>query len=94
MSSAAEFEKFFMVTVYTPNAKDDLSRLPLRFEHWDPAFLAYCKQLAIRNSGVQAYPAATYCYSRTCTALRSTAAHIRRVAPTTGMTAPASDDSV
>ncbi len=42
---AAEFEKFYMVTVYTPNAKDDLSRLPLRFEHWDPAFLAYCRQL-------------------------------------------------
>src|SRR6202046_4433341 len=41
----AEYEKFFVVTVYTPNAKDDLSRLPLRFEHWDPAFLAYCKQL-------------------------------------------------
>lgn len=41
----AEFEKFFVVTVYTPNAKDDLSRLPLRFEHWDPAFLAYCKLL-------------------------------------------------
>jgi exodeoxyribonuclease-3 len=41
----AEFPKFYMVTVYTPNAKDDLSRLPLRFEHWDPAFLAYCKQL-------------------------------------------------
>jgi exodeoxyribonuclease-3 len=41
----AEFDKFFVVTVYTPNAKDDLSRLPLRFEHWDPAFLAYCKQL-------------------------------------------------
>jgi exodeoxyribonuclease III len=41
----AEFPKFFVVTVYTPNAKDDLSRLPLRFEHWDPAFLAYCKQL-------------------------------------------------
>ena len=41
----AEFEKFYVVTVYTPNAKDDLSRLPLRFEHWDPAFLAYCKQL-------------------------------------------------
>jgi len=41
----AEFEKFYTVTVYTPNAKDDLSRLPLRFEHWDPAFLAYCKQL-------------------------------------------------
>ena len=41
----AEFESFYVVTVYTPNAKDDLSRLPLRFEHWDPAFLAYCKQL-------------------------------------------------
>jgi exodeoxyribonuclease-3 len=41
----AEFPKFFLVTVYTPNAKDDLSRLPLRFEHWDPAFLAYCQQL-------------------------------------------------
>jgi exodeoxyribonuclease-3 len=42
---AAEFEKFWVVTVYTPNAKDDLSRIPLRHKHWDPAFLAYCKQL-------------------------------------------------
>jgi exodeoxyribonuclease-3 len=41
----AEFPHFFVVTVYTPNAKDDLSRLPLRHKHWDPAFLAYCKQL-------------------------------------------------
>lgn len=41
----AEYEKFFVVTVYTPNAKDDLSRIPLRHKHWDPAFLAYCKQL-------------------------------------------------
>jgi exodeoxyribonuclease III len=41
----AEFPGYFVVTVYTPNAKDDLSRLPLRFEHWDPAFLAYCRQL-------------------------------------------------
>lgn len=41
----AEFPKFFLVTVYTPNAKDDLSRLALRHEHWDPAFLAYCRQL-------------------------------------------------
>lgn len=41
----AEFERFFVVTVYTPNAKDDLSRLPLRHRHWDPAFLAYCLQL-------------------------------------------------
>jgi exodeoxyribonuclease-3 len=42
---AAEFEKFWLVTVYTPNAKDDLSRVPLRHKHWDPAFLAYCQQL-------------------------------------------------
>ncbi|MFT3906210.1 MAG: exodeoxyribonuclease III [Steroidobacteraceae bacterium] len=41
----AEFDKYYVVTVYTPNAKDDLSRLPLRFKHWDPAFLAYCKLL-------------------------------------------------
>lgn len=42
---AAEFEKFWVVTVYTPNAKEDLSRVALRHEQWDPAFLAYCKQL-------------------------------------------------
>lgn len=42
---AAEFDKFWLVTVYTPNAKDDLSRVPLRHKHWDPAFLAYCKHL-------------------------------------------------
>ncbi|MCA9332649.1 exodeoxyribonuclease III [Candidatus Saccharibacteria bacterium] len=41
----AEFEKFFLITVYTPNSKDDLSRIPLRYKHWDPAFLEYCKQL-------------------------------------------------
>jgi exodeoxyribonuclease III len=41
----AEFEKFYVVTVYTPNAKDDLSRIPLRHKQWDPAFLAYCKVL-------------------------------------------------
>jgi exodeoxyribonuclease III len=42
---AAEYEQFYIVSVYTPNAKDDLSRIPLRRDHWDPAFLAYCKQL-------------------------------------------------
>ena len=41
----AEYDKFYVVTVYTPNSKDDLSRIPLRHDHWDPAFLAYCKQL-------------------------------------------------
>jgi exodeoxyribonuclease-3 len=42
---AAEFDKFYLVTVYTPNAKDDLTRVDLRHKQWDPAFLAYAKQL-------------------------------------------------
>ena len=41
----AEYAAFFLVNVYTPNAKEDLSRLALRAKHWDPAFLAYCKKL-------------------------------------------------
>lgn len=41
----AEYEQFYLVTVYTVNAKDDLSRVPLRHDHWDPAFLEYCKFL-------------------------------------------------
>src|SRR3990167_8568259 len=36
-----EFKDFYVVSVYTPNAKDDLSRLPLRHKQWDPAFLEY-----------------------------------------------------
>lgn len=42
---AAEFQKFWLITTYTPNAKDDLSRLQLRHKYWDPAFLAYLKIL-------------------------------------------------
>lgn len=42
---AAEFEKFWVVTVYTPNSKGDLSRLNLRYKHWDPAFLDYVDRL-------------------------------------------------
>ena len=42
---AAEFDEFWFVTVYTINAKDDLSRLELKYKHWDPAFLAYVKEL-------------------------------------------------
>ncbi len=45
----AEYDSYFVVTVYTPNAKEDLSRLALRFEHWDPAFLAYLKLLEKRK---------------------------------------------
>jgi len=42
---SAEFEKFWVVTVYTPNSKEDLSRLRLRHEQWDPAFLEHVKEL-------------------------------------------------
>lgn len=42
---AAEFEKYWVVTVYTPNSKGDLSRLSLRYKSWDRAFLAYVKRL-------------------------------------------------
>lgn len=38
---SAEFEKFWVVTVYTPNSKNDLSRLELRHKQLDPAFLEH-----------------------------------------------------
>lgn len=44
---AAEFDDFWVVTVYTPNSKGDLSRLSLRYDSWDRAFLAYVKQLEV-----------------------------------------------
>lgn len=42
---SAEFGKFWVVTVYTPNSKGDLSRLDLRHKQWDPAFLEHIKEL-------------------------------------------------
>ena len=42
---ALEMPDFYVASVYTPNAKDDLSRLGLRHKHWDPAFLAYMLRL-------------------------------------------------
>jgi len=42
---SAEFEKNFVVSVYTPNTKDDLSRLGFRYTRWDPAFLIHVKEL-------------------------------------------------
>lgn len=41
---SAEFDKFYVVTAYTPNAKDDLTRIPLRMS-WDKAMAAYCGDL-------------------------------------------------
>lgn len=42
---SAEFENFYVVTVYTPNSKGDLSRLDLRYKQWDPAFLEHVQTL-------------------------------------------------
>ena len=42
---ALEFKNMYVVSVYTPNSKDDLSRIPLRHKNWDPAFLAYMQEL-------------------------------------------------
>ena len=42
---AVELADFWMVTVYTPNSKNDLQRLPYRSEEWDVDFLAYMKEL-------------------------------------------------
>ncbi len=41
----AEFNKYFLISVYTPNSKGDLGRLELRHRYWDKAFLAHCKEL-------------------------------------------------
>ena len=40
----AEYGDFFLVNVYVPNSKRDLSRLPYR-QTWDRDFLAYLKRL-------------------------------------------------
>lgn len=42
---SAEFDKFWVINVYTPNSKRDLTRLKLRHNQWDPAFLEHVKQL-------------------------------------------------
>lgn len=41
----AEYPNYYLVNVYTPNAKDDLSRLEYRHKAWDPLFLQHLVQL-------------------------------------------------
>ena len=40
-----ELPNFYLVNVYTPNSKPDLSRLKLREKEWDPEFLNLLKEL-------------------------------------------------
>ena len=39
-----EFDRFYMITVYTPNSQDELKRLDYRME-WEDDFLKYLKNL-------------------------------------------------
>lgn len=41
-----EYDKFYLVTVYTPNAKNDLSRLEYRMK-WEDDFKSYLKMLEL-----------------------------------------------
>jgi len=41
---ACEFEKFYLITVYTPNSQGELKRLPYRMA-WEEEFLAYILKL-------------------------------------------------
>ena len=41
----AEFKNFYLITVYTPNAKPDLARLDYRHGDWDKEFLKHMKKL-------------------------------------------------
>ena len=41
----ADCDKLYLVNVYVPNSKPDLSRLKLREQEWDPGFLQLLKEL-------------------------------------------------
>lgn len=46
---SAEFDDFFLVTVYTPNAQRELTRLEYREKRWDPTFLKFVRKLEKRK---------------------------------------------
>jgi len=50
-SITLEFEDFYLVTVYTPNAQRDLARIDYRMS-WEVAFRTYLKQLDEKKSVV------------------------------------------
>ncbi len=47
-----EFEKFYLVNVYTPNSKDGLLRLDYRVNEWDKEFRDYVNRLKEEKSVV------------------------------------------
>ena len=40
-----EYTDYYLVNVYTPNSKRELTRLPYRYQEWDPDFLNYVGSL-------------------------------------------------
>ncbi len=44
-----EFENFFLINVYVPNSKPELSRLKLRHSSFDPTLRKYLKQLELEK---------------------------------------------
>src|SRR3989344_5550451 len=48
----AEYNDLYVVCVYTPNSKRDLSRLSLRHKQWDPGFLEYMLRLKSKKNVV------------------------------------------
>jgi len=36
-----EYQEYYLVNVYTPNSKRELTRLPYRYNEWDPDFLNF-----------------------------------------------------
>ncbi|MFT4532086.1 MAG: exodeoxyribonuclease-3 [Candidatus Saccharimonadales bacterium] len=44
-----EFEDYYITTVYTPNSKNKLERLPMRDKAWDPAYRDHLNELAAKK---------------------------------------------
>ena len=44
-----EYDGFFLVNVYVPNSKGDLSRLPYRYQSWDPDLKDYVIELRAKK---------------------------------------------
>lgn len=44
-----EFEMFFLVNLYVPNSKNNLSALPMRTTEWEPKVLSFIQELQLRK---------------------------------------------
>jgi exodeoxyribonuclease-3 len=47
-----DFDAFYLVNVYVPNARAELDRLPFRCDRWDPEFLTLLRNLQEKKSAV------------------------------------------